>query len=265
MCNPRRVMVHLTETIEEAWREIVTQIAQTEGQVQELARLTVDIPLNAEMGDIALAMMTRLMAGEYDDYDPWQQDEAGNFRRELEQVTLVYTPGSGQLMVEARLTELITAEAEAAAEAAGLTVGEVAVEAVGHYYDDGWGGRTEERARRDAQTKAEERLAAARADLHRQQHADEMATAAEQARAEAEAAAAAELMRLQNEARAALRQRLQVILADAQDEVYHTMHRLVGEAYRRSLIELTLQSGGRIISDDRSGSVINLELELYPG
>ncbi len=263
MCNPRRVMVHLTETIEEAWRTTVTQIAQAEGEVQELARLTADISLDAEMGDAALAMVTRLMAGEFEEYDAWAQDENGDFRRELDQVTLVYTPGSGQLIVEARLTELITAEAEAAASAAGFTVGDVAVEAIGRYYDDGWGGRTEERARREAQAQAEQNLAAATAALHQEQHAEELTAAETQARSEAEAAAGAELDRIRAETRAALRQRLQVILADAQDEVYLTMNRLVGEAYRRSLIELALQSGGRVVSDERSGSVINLELELY--
>jgi hypothetical protein len=256
-------MVHLTETIEEAWRETVTQVAQAEGEVQELARLMVDIPLQEEMGDAALAMMDRLMAGEFEEYEAWREDEEGNFRRELDQVTLVYTPGSGQLAVEARLTELITAEVEAAADAAGFTVGDVAAEAVGRYYDDGWGGRTRERADREARVEAERRLEAARTALHRQQHAAELAAAETEARTEAEAEAEAELERLRAETRDALRRRLQVILADAQDEVYLTMNRLVGEAYRRSLIELALQNGGRVVSDERTGSVINLELELY--
>ena len=262
MCNPRRVMVHLTETIEAAWRETVTRNAQATGQVQELARLTADIPLDAEMGDLALAMMERLMRGEYEGYDAWEEDAEGNFRRQLDQVTLVYTPGSHQLVIESRLTELITAEAEAAADAAGFTVGEVAVEAVGRYYEDGWGGRTEERARREAQTEADRRLAEARDALHREQHAGELAAAAAQAEAEAATRAAAALDAARAETRAALRQQLQVVMAEAQEQVYLTMNRLVGEAYRLSLIEMALQNGGRVVSDERNGAVINLELEL---
>ncbi len=54
-----------------------------------------------------------------------------------------------------------------------------------------------------------------------------------------------------------------MILADAEDRVYHTMNRLVGEAYRRTLLELVQQNGGRVLANERSGSVYNLELELY--
>ena len=262
MCNPRRVMVHLTETVEAAWRETITRMAQAEGEVRELARLTADIPLDAEMGDLALAMMERLMRGEYAEYEAWAQDEDGNFRGQLEGVTLIYTPGSRQLVIEARLAEQISAAAEAAAEAAGFTVGEVAVEAVGRYYEDGWGGRTEERARHEAQAEAERRLVDARAALHREQHAAELTAATTQAETAAAARAAAALEVVREETRAALRQQLQVIMADAQDAVYVTMNRLVGEAYRVSLIELALQNGGRVVSAERSGSVINLELEL---
>ncbi len=263
MCNPRKVMVHLTEAIEEAWRTTIEQTATAEDEIQELAQITADIPLDAEMGDMALQVMERLMRGEFDDYAAWDEDEEGNFRRDLGEVTLIYTPGTRQLIVEARLTELITIEARATAEASGLTIGEVAAEAVGRYYDDGWGGRTEEHARRDAQTEAERRMAAATEALHREQHAGEIATAETAAQAEADARAAEQLAQIREDTRDALRQRLQVVMAEAEDRIYHTMNRLVGEAYRHSLIEMALENGGRVVSDERSGSVINLELELY--
>ena len=41
------------------------------------------------------------------------------------------------------------------------------------------------------------------------------------------------------------------------------MNRLVGEAYRRSLIHLVETEGGRVLRDERSGSVINMEMELF--
>ena len=263
MCNPRRVMIHLARAIEEAWRTTVEQSVTAEGEVQELARIVADIPLDAEMGDRALIMMERLMQGEFEDDGPWDRDAEGNYRRDLGEVVLIYQPGSHQLVVEAALTETISAEARATAETGGFTVGEVAVEAVGRYYSDGWGGRTEERARQEAEAEAERKLAEAVEALHRQQHADELEQAEAEARAEAEAEAAAELERLQAETRQALRERLQVVLAEAEDRVYHTMNRLVGEAYRRTLIEMVQRNGGRILADERSGSVINLEVELF--
>jgi len=263
MCNPRRVMIHLARTIEQAWRTTVEQAATARDEVRQLARITADIPLDAEMGDRALQMLERIMQGEFEGFEPWERDNEGNYRRSLGDVTLIYRSGSHQLIVEASLAELITAEARATAEASGFTVGEVAVEAVGRYYSDGWGGRTEKRARAEAQAEAERMLAQAIEALHRQQRTPEIQAAEAEARASAEQQAAAELERHRAEVREALRQRLQVILANAEDRVYHTMNRLVGEAYRRTLIQLVQENGGRVLTDERSGSVMNLELELF--
>ena len=143
-------------------------------------------------------------------------------------------------------------------------MGEVAVEAVGHYYSDGWGGRTEERATAEAQAEAASKLAEAIEALHREQHAAEFQAAEAEAQTPCPAAGGRGAGRgSQAEVRTALRQRLQATLAHAEDRVYHTMNRLVGEAYRRTLIELVQENGGRVLSDQRSGSVINLELELF--
>src|SRR5579864_4475737 len=160
MCNPRRVMINLTQTIEQSWRTLIEQTARTEGQVQELARISADIPLDAWMGDLALQMLERVLRGEFAGFDPWECDSDGSYRRDLGNVVLVYRPGSRQLLIEARLTELISAEARGTAEASGITVGEVAVEAVGRYYDDGWYGRDEAQARASAQAEAERKLSA---------------------------------------------------------------------------------------------------------
>jgi hypothetical protein len=256
-------MIHLSKAIEEAWRTTVEQVAQAEGEVQELARITADIPLDEEMGDQALTMMERIMQGEFEDYEPWERDDAGNYRRQLKDVVLVYSPGSRQLIVEASLTEQINTEVLATAEAGGFSVGEVAVEAVGRYYDDGWGGRTEEHARQEAQKNAERKLRDAIDSLHREQHAQEIDAATSKAHADATRQANEKLHELRLQTRDSLRQRLQVILADAEDSVYHTMNRLVGESYRRTLIDIVRKNGGRVLSDERTGSVYNLELELF--
>ena len=136
------------------------------------------------------------------------------------------------------------------------------MEAAGHYYDDGWGGRTEEAARRAAEADAEQKLAAAVEAYHRQVHAPELAAAEGQAKAEAERLAAEELTRVRQNVRAALRGRLQAVLAGAQDRVNHTMNRLVGESYRQALLQLARQNGGRVVTNEQTGSIITLELEL---
>src|SRR5579859_2117855 len=78
MCNPRRVMINLTCTIEQSWRTLIEQTARVEGQVQELARISADIPLDAEMGDLALQMLERVLHGEFEGFAAWERDNEGN-------------------------------------------------------------------------------------------------------------------------------------------------------------------------------------------
>lgn len=263
MCNPRRVMIHLARSIEQAWRQTVEQTATAGDEVTELARINAQVNLDEEMGDAALQVFERVLAGEFEGFEKWTRDSVGHYRRDLGQVTLVYDPDNHRLTVEAQLTELVTAEARATAEASGFTVGEVAVEAMGHYYDDGWGGRTRERALEEAEGQAEKRLKQAIDALHREQHAKELSRAEDEAQKKADDAASQELTRLQAETRSALRTQLQVVLAQAEEQVYHVMNRAVGEAYRQTLHQLVENNGGRVITDERTGSVINMELELY--
>ena len=263
MCNPRRVIIHLARCIEEAWRQTIERTANVSGEVTELARINADIRLDEEMGDLALQMLERVLAGEFEGFEPWTRDSLGHFRRELDLVTLVYNPDTHQLSVEAQLTEQVSAQVRATAEAAGFTAGEVAIEAIGNYYEDGWGGRTKERATAEAKEKAEKQLKEAIDELHRSQNIEEFREAENQAQAEADSRAQEELAALQNKAREALREQLQINLAQAEEQVYHTMNRVVGEAYRQTLLQLVMESGGHVIRDERTGSVINMELELY--
>jgi FtsH ternary system domain X2 len=263
MCNPRRVMIHLNRCIEEAWQQTVEESQTVSEDVTELARITTHISLDQEMGDAALTMLERVLSGEFKEYEAWERTEQGQFRRDLGDLTLIYDPSSHQLSVEAQFTETVTAEARAAVEASGMTVGEVAVEAVGNYYDDGWGRRTKDVALAEAQQNAEHKLGAAIKELHATQHSSELAAAREEAQAKATALAKDELITRQEATRDALRTRLQVTLAQAQDRVAHVMNRAVGEAYRQTLIRMVLENGGRVLTDEQTGSVINMELELY--
>jgi hypothetical protein len=256
-------MIHLGRCIEEAWRQTVEQAASVTGEVAELARISAQVPLDEEMGDAALLMLERVLAGEFESFEAWERDDAGRFHRDLGEVTIAYDPASHQLSIEAQLTDSVTAEARGVAEASGITIGQVAVEAMAQYYDDGWGGHSRQRALEAAERDAERRLREAVERLGQEQHSAELAEARERAGEQARMLAEEELARRQEPLRAALREQLQVIIARAQERVYHVMNRAVGEAYRRTLIQLVLDNGGRILADEQTGSIINLELELY--
>ncbi len=263
MCNPRKVMIHLARSIEGAWRRTVEQAASATGEVNELGRINAEITLDDEMGPAALEMLGQVLADGFDGFEPWDRDSLGCYRRDLGDVTMVFNPETGRLNVEAGLTEMITAEARAGAEACGFTVGDVAAEAMGQYYDDGWGGRTREKAEQEAHEQAERRLQEAVDALHREQNPEAFAKAETEAQNQAQEAARQALESRQTQVRTAMRQRLQSILSEAEERVYLMMNRAVGEAYRQTLHRLVRKNGGRVLTDEKTGSVINMEMELY--
>ncbi len=262
MCNPRRVMIHLRRHVEQAWRRTIEETASASDAVTETGRMTAQVDLSAEMGDAALMMLERVLSGEVEGFDAWVRDDRGRFIRELDEVVLIFDADASRLTVEARLTEGISAEARASAEACGFTVGEVMAEGLGRYYEDGWGGRTEEGARADALADAERRLDAAIQELGDRQNAEALARGQEAARRDAESAAAAGLEARRQEVRGLLRERVQITLARAEERAFHVMNRAVGEAYRQTLTRMALRSGGRIIRNERTGSVIDVEIEM---
>ena len=166
-------------------------------------------------------------------------------------------------MLRARLEEMLSAEAAAAAEICRVTTGTIAFEAVGHYYDDGWKGRTEERALKEAEEQVEIRFERALEELKKAQ--PESAAENElrlSLTAEAQAAVTKDMAEKRAALRLELRHKLQVQLARQQQNAFHEINRVVGETYRQTLRRLVLENGGRVISDRKSGSVIELELEL---
>ena len=263
MCNPKKVMIHLARSIEEAWRRTVVQAASAEGEATELGRIVAEIRLDEEMGETALEMLESVLENGFDDFEPWARDDRGRLFREVENAVMIFEPGTGALTVEARLAETLTAEERAEAVAAGFTAGEVAAEAVARYYDDGWGGRTRERALEEAGEKGERQLDEAAEVLHREQNPEAFAEAEARAREKAGLLAGEKLERMKTDARRSMRTRLQKTLHDSEQRVYRIMNRAVGEAYRQSLLRVVEESGGRVLRDEKTGSVIDMELELY--
>jgi hypothetical protein len=262
MCNPRRVSINVNRSINGAWRDTVQQCAQPTDQVTEVARLETTIQLDDDLAGPALAMLERVLSGEFAGFAAWERT-GDELRLAMDDVTLVYDTGSHTLNIETALTESISAEVVAAADVSGVAVGEVAVEAVGRYYDDGWGGHTEQHALDTAQAEAERKLAEAVDRLRREQNPETFAQAESQARQEAEAKLQARMEELRTEARAAIRQRLQLTLAQVQDRVHRLISAAIGEAYRQTLLQLVRENGGRVLMDEQTGSIINMELELY--
>lgn len=263
MCNPRKVMIHVNKTIEEAWRQTLTEEATVNGLLTQEAEISCEIKLAEEMGGAALTMLEQVLAGEFAEFAAWSQDSAGNFYRELDDITLVYEPEKQQFVMRVRLEEMISAKSQAAAEICQVTTGTIAFTAIGYYYDDGWKGRTEKSALQEATEQAEIRFEYALAELKKEQH-ESVASAKLRVVLKDEALVTAEqrLEEKRETMRLELRHQLQAKLALQQKNAFYEINRAVGETYRQTLCRLVLENGGRIISDRQSGSVIDLELEI---
>ena len=263
MCNPRKVMIHLSRSIEEAWRRTVSETVTAAGELKEVASVEACVSLDAEMGEMARRMLERVLAGEIEGFEPWRRDDQGRFIRELEGVTMIYDPETAKLRLQTELVRQVSALGRAAAEICGVTTGEIAADAVAHYYDDGWGGRTETAARETAEKQVERQLASAVERLHSHQQAEKLSVAESEVQGQARIQALEELEKVKDETRLMLRRQLQGVLSRAETKVFQVMNRAVGEAYRQTLKKLVMDNGGRVVTDSQTGSVISLELELY--
>jgi hypothetical protein len=248
-------MVRLAQEVREEWSRTVEAQITEQTEVTAQATLETRIDLADELGDIALQELRALLA---EGYGGWQADGAA-FTLALDSgITLRYTPDSGHLQVVARLSETLEAAASATGAAGGTVAGNVAVEGVGRYYDDGWGGRTEATARRDAERDAQQRLAQEQARLRAEQQRDALDAAHRQAETEARAAAQARLQEAAERRRAVLQDQLDALLRESEEQVQAAIGVLLGQTYRRALVRMVEENGGQILQDTEQGAIIDI-------
>ncbi|PDW01948.1 hypothetical protein [Candidatus Viridilinea mediisalina] len=249
MCNPRRVIVTLAETVREEWQRTIEARVTAATEVSAQATLETQIDLGDELGPIALEEL-RLLLNE--GFGGWQAADAASYTLTLEHgITLRYRPDAGHLEVQARLSETVEAAAVAQGAFQGTLDTEIAVEGEGRYYHDNWRGHSEARARYEAERAAQARLAATR---------EELISAAAHAQAEAQAnqAAQARLREAAERQQAILDERLETLLHASEEQVQNAIGNLLGQTYRRAIIRLVQDNGGQVIQDQEQGAVIDL-------
>lgn len=248
MCNPRRVVVRLAETVRQAWQRTIEAHVTEQTEIRAHATLETQIDLAAELGDIALQELLRLLG---EGFGGWYAD-GDTFTLPLEHgISLHYVPAGRRLEVRAQLSETVQAAATSRGTYSGTLDTQVEVEGVGRYYDDDWGGHTEARAREAAERAARVRLEAERERLV-------TAAAREQAEAQARSEAQARLREERERRQAALDERLEVLLRESEAQVQATIGALLGQTYRRAIIRLVHENGGQVIQDSAQGAMIDL-------
>ncbi|MPY58423.1 molecular chaperone DnaJ [Streptomyces spongiae] len=256
MCNPRRVRVRATRELAHAWEQEIRRRVTRTGEAQGEARIRE--PLGESVGAPALAALPAVLART----PGWEQDEDGLFRHDLHGGSVVYDPATRELEISARVTATVTASGEAATSVRAEVHDTVEAEGEGMYYDDNWGGRTEEDATRDAHEDLERAFAAARGrrmDEERRRAEDREGEALDQqaaARADRAYAAAADARTA--ELRAAAEDSLFAVGVEGRN----LFHRALAEAYRDALLAYARQRGAERLNVSETDGVLEIEFDL---
>lgn len=260
MCNPRRVQVRVAQEVREEWSRTVEErvTEQTDIAAEEVLETRID--LSADLGDIVLDELHMLLQ---EGYGEWQAAADDAYTLSLENgIVLRYQPASGVLQVVARLSDTVQAAASATSTASGIVEGSVEVEGHGHYYDDGWGGRTEESARRDAERDAQRRIAQAQEQVRTEQQRESLDAARAEAQEQARVAAQALLAEEAERRQAVLHEQVETLLRESEEDVQAAIGSVLGQAYRRALLRLARDNGGTVVQDSEENGTIDLVLRI---
>jgi hypothetical protein len=279
MCNPRRVEITATRQVAEAWQREVERVAEQAMTITGEAR--VRHALDASVAAPALAALEAALeagmpgwqrvgeaseasdAGDASDAsDAGEASDAGGYRCDVDGGYVLYLPGTRTLEIVAVVEGEVRGRGSARSRLEGRV--EAAVEGSGEsiYYDDGYGGRTQDVAEQEARQEAD--LGIARQVAARLDEAARTAEAAADAelRARAEEAARADLQARAAAHRQALdahaAEHLQAVGARARQ----AFHRLLAVAYRDALLALARARGAQDIHCSDSGEVLEIEFLL---
>jgi hypothetical protein len=260
MCNPRRVEITATRQVAEAWQREVERVAEQAMTITGEAR--VRHALDASVAAPALAALEAALEAGMPGWQRTGDDDDAGYRCDVDGGHVVYLPGTRTLEIVAVAEGEVRGRGSARARLEGRV--ETAIEGSGAsiYYDDGYGGRTQDVAEQEARQEADLGIA--------RQVAARLDEAARTAEAEAEAALRAraeEAARADLQARAAVQRR--ALDADAAGRLEtvgararQAFHRLLAVAYRDALLALARARGAQEIHCSDAGEVLEIEFLL---
>jgi FtsH ternary system-associated peptide len=256
MCNPRRIRVRATRELTEAWAQEVRRQATRTGRAAGEARVRES--LADSVGGPTLAALALVLGR----LDGWTETPDGTFIHELDGGAITFDPATRELEISATVTAEVSVTEEATATVDAQVSGTVDAEGTGIYYDDGWGGRTQETAQRDA----ERNLDRAMADAVRQRReeatrdADAAAGAAveREAAARAEAAFAAAAAARERELRRAAADQLMAVGAAGRA----LFNAALAEAYRDAILAYARSRRASNLHHSEQDGVLDIEFEL---
>jgi hypothetical protein len=259
MCNPRRIHVTATRRVREAWQREVERVAEVVDTVTGEARIVQS--LDASLGGSALMALRGALAR---GFPGWSETAGGSYRHDVPGGYLLFDPDASTLEIVATLSESLRSQTAVRHRLTGEIDETLTAGAEASYYDDGFGGQTEERAREAARQDSEREL-----DRVKRRRLDEAAAAAERVRnaalsGETEAAARRVWQAAADERRRELSVRAAVELEEVGGRARQAFHRLLAHSYREALLALARRRGvaPEAIHQRESGDTLEIEFLL---
>lgn len=253
MCNPRRVQVTLTRDIAQAWEREISRSVSLSTQVTGEAR--VRQAMTDSVGAPVQRALEMLLA---QGCEGWQETEQG-YRHDVEGGYVVYNPDAHVLEIVATLNDQVATEATQTDVIGGTHRETLNTTQTGQYYDDGWGGRTEDVAKAEAGKAAEQAL-----DEQGRNRVREIAEQAERenadaVRARAEAKARQQLDRQAQERQEALSRQARQNLDTVGVQCRQAFNGLLAQAYRDAILAYARRNGAEGLSCQDDGDIVEIE------
>lgn len=256
MCNPRRIRISATRRINEAWQREVARVCELSTIVAGEARVRDAIA--STVGRPALIALEQALAN---GCEGWTAFEDG-YRFDVEGGFAYYSIDTQELEIVAILQDEVCVAGEHRETLKGEVDTDVTVQGEGQYFSDGWGGRTKERAQREAKEDAERKLARAVEQSRRE--------AADKAEQESIQAIAAQARQFAEEKLEAISRRRQAELADQARlrlemvgiRARQAFNRVLAQAYRDAILAYARANGAGGIRCNEDGNVVELEFSI---
>ncbi|WP_344447763.1 hypothetical protein [Acrocarpospora macrocephala] len=257
MCNPRRIRVRATRLLAESWDHEVRRSVELTDQVVGEAR--VRERLSRSVGLPTLTALARVLGRT----EGWEEGEDGVFRHPLDGGVLSYDPDSRDLEIVARVSDRVRATGAARATVRAEIRDTVAATGIGTYYDDEWGGITEEDATREANRDAEVALDAAAETARAKQREQAEKAHGDVLAGQAHRNALDTLAVLRGARERELADEASRLLTDIGADARALFHRALAEAYRDAILAYarTRRATG-ISSTEGPDGVLDIEFEL---
>jgi hypothetical protein len=255
MCNPRRIQVQATRLLAEAWDQEVRRQVTLHGRA--VGRAAVRENLAATVGRPVLACLDRVLAR----LDGWRETQDG-YRHDVAGGYVVYHSDTGELEIVAERTSDVEGEGEAATTVSAEVTEELAAAGSGRWYEDNWGGFTEERARQSAEAEAQRALDLAAADriAAARERADTDAGLEIQTQAEQRAQAALDRAMAERgeQLASAAAQELAAVGARARA----AFNPVLAEAYRDAILAFARSRHAEGVRTTSDGNVLTIQFEV---